>query len=378
MAVSLNFGPAWREHRGPAIPLEQFRCAFDGDRLLSAAASRPFEQWFGGRELPMAGIYGVATLPEHRGAALATRTITQLLHEAREDGAPVSALYPATLRPYRRLGYELAGGFVEHAIRIDDLPALAGPLAVEPYDPSDLEAVRACFRAVASHQNGPVEGADPSWWTDRILGHWNPGQHHRAVVARGEDGVIEGYTSFVHIDAEGDIDVSFDLEAKHFVWSSADALSSLIGFVRGYRGLGQSLAFAGVPRDPLALVVEEHRLRPRWTFGWMLRLLDVPGALERRGYGATSGSATLAVEDELFADNRGPWRIEAERGEVRVSRVEGAVAPSLPIGTLSSMYSGYLSAHDAARLGLLRSDEREVAFLDELFRGSAPFMYDFF
>ena len=378
MAVSLNFGPAWTEHRAPSVPLDQFRCAFDGDRLLSAAGARPFAQWFGGRELRMTGVFGVATLPEHRGTGLASRAITHLLHEARGDGVTLSALYPATLRPYRRLGYELAGSFVTHAVRLDDLPSVSSPLAAEPYATADLDDVRACYRRVASSHDGPVDSDDPMWWPDRIVGHWNPDETHRVVVVRSEAGLVEGYLSYVHQPATGELDVSFDLAAKQFVWSTAAALHSLLGYARGHRGVGQALTFTGPPAAPLSLMVEEQRVTIDRTLRWMLRLLDVPGALEARGYADVSGSATVGVEDELFADNRGPWRIEASDGEVRVTRVEGVDAPVVSIGTLSSLYSGFVSARDAVRLGLLSGPEEGVEFLTRLFSGRPPFMYDFF
>jgi predicted acetyltransferase len=376
MAVSLNFGAGWVEGRKGTLPLEQYRCAVDGDRVVSTAAARPLAQWFGGREVASSGIYGVATLPDRRGTGLASRITTELLREARAAGTPISALYPATLRPYRGIGYEIAGSFVQHTIRLDDLPPVRGSLAVEPYAPEDLEPVRACYRRVASTYDGPIEGTDDTWWTDRIVGHWNPADIHTVVVARGEGGDVEGYLSFVHVPAEGTLGGSFDLEAKHFVWATREALDSLLAFARGYRGLGQSLRFTGPPAEPLALAVEEQRVKPTKTLRWMLRLLDVPVALEARGYPDVSGSATFAVEDPMFESNRGPWRIEAERGAVRVTRADGVRAAVLSTGTLSAMYSGFLSPHDAGRLGLLRAEE--VAFLAELLPGRSPFMYDFF
>ena len=70
----------------------------------------------------MSGIWGVVTLPEHRGGGLATRAVTELLEAARAKGQPLSVLYPATQRPYRGMGYELAGTMTRHAIALDDLP----------------------------------------------------------------------------------------------------------------------------------------------------------------------------------------------------------------------------------------------------------------
>jgi predicted acetyltransferase len=385
LRASLNLPRANLEERGPMIPLSELRCALDGDRVVSVAGGRSFRQWFGGHELPMSGIWGVGTLPEHRGTGLASRAIGQILTQAREDGVPLSVLYPATLRPYRRLGYELAGTFTEHRVPLDDLPRMedgsgsGSGLGVVEYDPAhDLEDVRACYRRSIGDANGPIDSDSPAWWPQRIMGFGTKEQNHRAVVARGPDG-IEAYASFVLEKAPGDLDVSFLIECRHFVFSTTRGLGSILAYFRGFRGLGQALQFTGPPADPLAVLVEEQRVKPEWIFRWMLRLLDVPGALTGRGYPPVSGEAVIAVDDEMFPDNHGPWTVRADGGAVTITPADAGVSPQpIGIGTLSSMYSGYLSPFDAVRLGLLDSEDPAVPFLAKLFSGSAPWMHDFF
>jgi predicted acetyltransferase len=125
------------------------------------------------------------------------------------------------------------------------------------------------------------------------------------------------------------------------------------------------------------LLVEEQRVRPVWSFQWMLRLLDVVGAIEGRGYPPVSVEMVLAVEDALFPENRGPWRVVADGGVVSVSPASsGARVRPISIGTLSSLYSGFLSASDAVGLGLV--DASAAPMLTRLFGGPAPWMHDFF
>lgn len=379
LRISLNLEHGHRERLGPKLPLERFRCAFEGERVLGVAADRDFRQRFGGRELAMCGIWGVGTLPEHRGAGLATLAVGRLLHEARDRGDALTALYPAILRPYRGLGYELAGTYTEHRVGLDDLPKGGGPLTIEEYEPArDLGQVRACYGRAIDTANGPIDSDDDLWWPERIMGRRNPDELHRAIVARGANGDVEGYASFLYEKEEGDLDIDFRLDCKHLVASTLEGYASLLGYFRGFRGLGRALVFPGPPVEPLAMLVEEQRLKPAWTFRWMLRLLDVKGALEGRGYPPVSGEAVVEVEDGMFPDNRGPWRISAEGGKVEVSSAEGERVRPIPIGTLSSMYSGFLSPFDAARLGLMDGDDPAVSVLARLFAGPAPFMLDWF
>ena len=160
---------------------------------------------------------------------------------------------------------------------------------------------------------------------------------------------------------------------------SLEAWASLLSYLRGFRGLGQTLRFTGPPAHPLTLLVEEQRVRPVWSFRWMLRLLDVPSALSGRGYPPVSEELVLSVEDGLFPENRGPWRVAADdSGSVSVEPAGGAsdrVRP-ISIGTLSAIYSGSLSAADAVTFGLVVAEAAPA--LDRLFGGPAPWMYDFF
>jgi predicted acetyltransferase len=376
MRVAFNMTSRLDE-RAAWLPIEKMRCVSDGDRIVAAAGARDFRQWFGGRELEMSGIWGVVTLPEHRGSGLATRAVTTLLEDARERGQPLSALYPATQRPYRNLGYEQAGTMTRHEVALDDLPrGSAGPLPVEEYDDRDLDGVRDCYRTSVSGHAGPIDSDEPDWWRDRILGRWFSDDVQRTVVARGEDG-IEGYASFTYGAATGAIDFNYLIQCRHLVATSVEAFGSLLSYMRGFRGLGVSLRFTGPPAHPLGLLIEEQRVLPVWTYRWMLRLLEVPAALSGRGYPPASGEIVLAIEDGLFPENRGPWLVEADgSGSVGVSAAPDARAVPVSIGTLSSIYSGFLSPFDAVALGQL--DESQAPFLARLFGGPAPWMHDFF
>jgi predicted acetyltransferase len=355
------------------------RVVVDDGRVLATAGERRFTQWFGGREVAMSGIWGVATLPESRGAGHASAAVMQLLRDARDRGDPLTALYPAILQPYRRLGYALGGSYVTHELRIDDIPReIHSPLTAEPYVPErDLEAVRACYRRTMSVHNGPIDSEDPWWWNDRILGHWSANDIHRVVVVRGADGV-DGYASFVQREHEGHLDISFRLDCKHFVAATPEAYRALLVYVRGFAGVGQALRYTGPPDDPTSLFVEVQRLAIESNYRWMLRLLDVPAALAGRGYPPVSGAVTLEVDDPRFEENRGPWRVSARDGVVEVEAASGDADLVVDIRALSAMYTGFLSPYELARVGWLKPDERVVPFLASLFAGPAPFMLDFF
>lgn len=380
LRVSLNFPARFVERRGPLLPLERFLCAFEGARLVATAAERSFLQWFRGEQLEMSGVYAVATLPEYRGRGIASDVVGTMIRAARDRGTPLSGLYPAALPPYRRLGYELAGSFTEYRVRLDDLPVTRGTLLpVEEYQPDDLEAVRACHREAMKDHTGPFEPTDESWWTQRIFSARDATEVARAVVARADTGEIGGYASFRYQEAEGDLDVSFGIECSAFVATTERALRALFAYFRGFRGVGQWLQWNGpIGGDPIALLLDEQRVQTAYRYGWMLRLLDVGSALGQRGYPRVSARAVVSVDDPMFSENTGAWTLDVREGAATVQRGGEPASKPLSIGALSSMFSGYLSAADAVRLGHLDRADPSVEALGQLFAGPAPWMPDFF
>jgi predicted acetyltransferase len=373
--TALNFPPRWVEKRGPVLPLDDFRCAFVNGALVATAGQFRWRHWFAGRDLPMTGIFGVATLPEHRGGGLASEVVLTILREAREGGAALSALYPAVVRPYRRLGYELAGSFTEHRLALDRIPEdLGGGDAVEVIGPDDLAAVKDCFHRFVRDHTGTIEPVDDLWWSIRVFDPVREGQN-RTVGVRGDDESLEGFASFGYQTESRHLDVDFGLSCTAFVTTTARATRSLLSYFRGFRGVGLWVEWPGPPSDPVSLLVEEHSLETPFRHTWMLRLLDVPAALAGRGYPDVDGEVVIDVRDPHFPENRGPWRLRVQGGKAEVQEADEP-ATELGIGTLSALYSGYLHPVDAARLGLV--DPGATATLGRLFAGPDPWSPFFF
>jgi len=76
----------------------------DGVAVASASAV-PMRQNVRGTVFPMAGIAGVATLPQARRRGYASALVTELLGIMRDSGHPVSTLYPFRPSFYERHGY---------------------------------------------------------------------------------------------------------------------------------------------------------------------------------------------------------------------------------------------------------------------------------
>lgn len=66
--------------------------------MLSVLTNRRFELYVDGARIPMGGIAGVASPPEHRRRGNVGKLLVECLRETREQGMPLSGLTPPGTR----------------------------------------------------------------------------------------------------------------------------------------------------------------------------------------------------------------------------------------------------------------------------------------
>jgi len=379
LSTSLNFPLEIALARSPTFPLDDMRCAYVDDRVVAAAAESPFTQWFGGNGLACSGVWGVATEPEWRRAGLASACLGTLMDDARRRGTPLTALYPAVIEPYRRLGYELAGTYDDYRIALDALPAIdtRDLPSLELVDADrDQDAIMACYARWLAGRNGTIEPDAPFWRARLIERPWD--EWHRVVVARDDD-TITGFAIFTRVpDTSGHLSFGFGLKCTMFVAEDDRTLRALLGYASSYRGLGRWLGWSGPPNDPMTLLVGTQAVTLADRYRWMLRILDMRGALEGRGYPPIDAEATFAIDDPRYAENAGVWHVQLSSGEPKVELGSSHDRRPLSIGVFSSMFSGYLRPVDAVRLGYLDEGDPAVEALSAILSGPDPWCPIFF
>jgi predicted acetyltransferase len=376
---AFGIAPAWRERVGPNIRLDRYLCAYDDDRLVATSLSHELTQFFGGNDITCAGIAAVAAMPDMRGQGVGGALVADLLRRQREAGDVISTLYPATVAVYRKLGYELAGSYLELSAPLRALPRTGGD-GVELHtirDDSALAEMQACFRAWAPGHNGPVWFTDQFWWRARIMRLSEPDVVPHVVLVRDEStGELEGYACYQRGPREG---FGMDPSCTQLVARTRRAAAAMLGYFGGFHSIGSTLSWHGAPGEPLALLLAESRsVEQAREFPWMSRLLDVRGAIEARGYQEVDGECAIAVDDPLFEENRGPFLITANAGKVAVEPTDRATGDPIPVGLLTSLFTGYLSTSDLVRLGGASPDDPALPVLSRLFAGPPPWSPDFF
>jgi hypothetical protein len=251
--------------------------------------------------------------------------VGELLAQERDDGMAVSALYPANAALYRHLGYEYAGLHPGFRAPVADIPPARAEVA--EMGSADLDGVIACFSRFAAAHNGPVQPKDRARWETDVLGPPGEGTHQRTVVVAGAPGDIAGYASYFLENAGGN---GYRVACKHLVAVTAPALTALLGYFRRFENAAAEIAWFGPPTGGvvgLALATSTFALQPTLN-RWMGRILDVPRALEGRGYPDVSGELVLELSDPLFPGQCRPLaRARCWRAGHRHARARSVTGP---------------------------------------------------
>lgn len=346
--------------------------------VAAASHIRRFDQWFGGRLVPLAGFSPVAVLPQYRGRGLGKAVTAGQYPDLKERGEAISGLFPASVELYRSVGFELAGSYLNRRIPAALFSTLrpGAPVSVRRGTVDDVDAVHRCYERLASRTDGAVTRTS-GWWARRLRP--DLADTNLFVVDHPTaPGEVYGYAIYRHGKAAPPYDYS--VVVAEVQATDADALRALWRVVGSSGSQAPHVEVIGPADDILFLLLGgADPVAVRSEIRWMIRLIDAQGAVAARGWNPTAtGRVHLAVRDEHAPWNDGRWILELEAGEGRL-RPGGDGTVELGIGALSCWWSGYASAQALAMAGHVRcADPTALATFNGLGASSPPTLVDFY
>ncbi len=356
------------------------------EELVAALGVRHFTSWFHGVPVPTAGLAGVTVAAERRGTGILRPLVRAALDEARARGEVVSTLYPSSAGIYRHLGYEVVGSFDDVRIPTAALATVHPPAGVRTRraTAADVPAIRRVYSTWASAQNGPLTRAEAPFVMepDDMVG---PDADYTgvslAVTGGSGDERLVGFVSWSRgsgTDRETAIEVD-DLvaltpDAARALWRLLGSFSAVVGEVR----LATSGGWAGA--DTSRLVLPDHAARTS-SRPYMLRLLDVPGALGAAPLAPVSARVPFAVVDPATPDLEGTWTLEVTDGAARVEADDAAAQDDRMTFTSAGLAQSYAGAQSCANLrlaGALTGTADHDATWDALWGGRQVHVRDYF
>lgn len=338
-------------------PGERF-AVVGADDLLSVCIHHDFTASLRGEWIPVAGLAGVASMPEHRRQGYVGQLLTESLHEWRGE-YPLAGLWAFEAGYYEQFGWTVASKLAEYTC---DPGALAccrdAPGQMRSVDPDEWQQLQEVHEQYALDHDLTVRRTE-DWWRSQVFGTID--DEKRYVYALERDGSICGYVGYT-VERDG----TRELEVTYNVFADVEALRGLLGFLSNHDSQAETvtvyrdtdLSLFDVVETPGGIDCEIHP-------GTMLRIVDVPHALETVAYPeACEGSVTLGVTDDTadWNDDTFELRVSGREGDCRrVDTDEPAVW--LDIETLTQLLVGYHSVADARRLGGLAVDSDDTATL---------------
>ncbi|MEO5745373.1 MAG: GNAT family N-acetyltransferase [Terracoccus sp.] len=271
-----------------------------GECVLGSGRIRPYQQVWGGRHLPMGGVAGVYVDPVARGRGVASLLGRALVERMAELGDLVSCLYPTAPTLYRGVGYEFGGAQTRFTYAADALRSLRSAGAdvnVRAARPEDADRFEALAR---DHQqqhrlSGPML-ASAQTWRSRLA-------DAEMIHYLADD----GFVAYSLVDGVLTVEslVARSPGTAAALWSVVGSGSSAAPVVEAWLD----------PRDPVALVAGAMPDARVHTVPWMLRVVDLAGAVVARGFApGLTASATVAVTDPDAPANAGTWVIAVSGG----------------------------------------------------------------
>src|SRR5437868_14472057 len=161
LGAALHFAPGGMRDWMATLGEHNFRAVSLQGRVVAGLGIVTTGQWFGGRSVPMAGLTAVGVAPVHRGTGLGAAMIQSTLEEIREQGVPLSALYPATLAFYRRAGYERAGLRLTYELPLAAIDVREFEPELIPAGPERYDDIYHAYETQARHSAGNLDR--PAW-----------------------------------------------------------------------------------------------------------------------------------------------------------------------------------------------------------------------
>ncbi|HEY9710677.1 MAG TPA: GNAT family N-acetyltransferase, partial [Oculatellaceae cyanobacterium] len=157
-----NTSSGWETYSN-RIGLENFRIIRQAGQIIGGLSILPMGQWYGGELVPMAGIASVGIAPEYRGTGAAIELLSRTLKELYANGVPLSVLYAATQRPYRKVGYEQGGIFCSRELPTNSIQIKDRSLSMQPVIPVGHEVFHDLYHQKARVTNGHLARNQTMW-----------------------------------------------------------------------------------------------------------------------------------------------------------------------------------------------------------------------
>lgn len=355
-AVELPFGQAvyqddldfWSE----LSEVERALAVRDGGQIVATAGTLSMTVSVPGGLVPMAGVTAVTVWPSHRRRGLASELLGRLHRDARDRGEPLAGLWASEAGIYGRFGYGPAAATASftlatvHAAFLEPVDTRGAVRLVEPAEAVGLILDLHARERLRTPGMPDLTEARARGWLTRDPEHWRDGASPRYLAAVADRGLVT-YRIKQHWS---DGLPSHQAQVEELYAGDREAWALLWRYLCELDLVAEVVARARPVDEPLPhLLADPRRARTSVRDSLWLRVLDVPGVLEGRGY-ACDGAVCLEVVDAAgFAGGR--FALEAAGGKAECTATGAEPDVTVPVASLGAACLGGTRLTALARAG---------------------------
>ncbi|HUA28980.1 MAG TPA: GNAT family N-acetyltransferase [Streptosporangiaceae bacterium] len=337
---------------------------FEGARLVATLSALTHTLTVPGGQVAACGVTGLAVKRSRAQTGLEDRLFVAELRAAKDRGEPVAALCAlADLSvDYTRYGFGVASYGTDLILR-SPWPGLACEPDVEVttvHRDDALPAVQSVYDALRAVLPGAVDRSPGQWlrWEDRL-------RAYPLVVARAEGRPVGYMVARPEPADDGD-----RVYLAEFLATTPAAYHALARHMLTSGEVAEIRAEHRPVHEPLLWRLP-IRLRSQRTAtdGIWVRLVDVAAALSARRY-QRKVSVTLAVSDDLLAENHRTFKLESDGSDASCVPSTSTPEVRVTVGALGAAYLGGVPLSALAAAGLIDATPGALERLDAAFASS--------
>lgn len=342
---------------------------FEDDVPVATVAGSPMTQQVRGALYGMGGIWGVATHPAARRQGYSKRALTHLLAALREDGRPLSCLYPFRESFYERLGYVT----FPQARTAKLAPSALSPLLEKDLD-GQVELVLIgdgydTYRDYVRQLQQRIHGMAMFVHGQKALAQ----QQNNAWLALARvNGELVGLMLY---DLKGEKVTEFNLRAFRFYYETSQGKYLLLQWLARHVDQASQVEIRlppfELPETWLADIQVATESVARAPMGRVLEVASVGGM--RTGPGRFSARIT----DSICPWNEGVWQFETVGGLLQV-HTAGEAGCDLSIQALAALIYGTHDPGDFSIRGWGNPSPEMQTVMRTMFPPMLPYLHEHF
>ncbi len=235
----------------------------------------------------------------------------------------------------------------------------------------DYDDISPTYQKFIRKFNLPLKRSS-KWWKYQRLSHWNK-PVYCFLWEQNKD--IRGYVLY-SVEKNSEHDWKKELNVSELIYETEEAFYQLLRFLYNHGSQMNRITLPSPLPNGLSLLDlldDPQEIEAKEKPGIMVRCIDVEAAIETLPLPeGLESNLIISVEDPLLEENSGNYSLDFDGNSFpeinRLNREGTKPDLSLDIGSLTKLYTGYLSPSEAITAGnLTLKNEDKLPLLREIF-----------